>query len=371
MNTAMQNLPAVRDNQALAQVIQQVKEQSNSLIPEMLNFVKPDIKLGFQLISVDTNLPDETYNIKDTTGAWVKKSKKALSNNDIYSVDGGKFALHLKKLNEIAQGAGLRIIDSKILMREVDAEGRATFIKHQVRWEMKQIDGSTKVGVATGEYNYQEDMQRFFKASQTADDNKQIQKRRNYAGALAESNAVSRAIQQALPKLKASYKIEELKKPFLVPCVIQDVTEMLNEHPDLKRAYIAQQLGLTNFLFPQPTQPSIELEEKQQLTLKPQEPKKEVAEEIKDAVMVEQPQAEESKEEAQELPDFELEATISEWEQASQEDRATFILKKAKETGVSSYKDKPITAEVLAKASVKGQCDLIRLLITTQTKEVK
>jgi hypothetical protein len=73
-------------------------------------------------------------------------------------VDGGKYALHLNKINEIAQASDLKITDSRIIDRKVDNDGRVTYISHQVSWEMRNIDGSIKSGVATGKYDYYNDV---------------------------------------------------------------------------------------------------------------------------------------------------------------------------------------------------------------------
>jgi hypothetical protein len=224
------DFPRVSDNNALQLFIEEVKKVMIPLVPELYVFTKPELKIGFQKVSV--NLEKDTY-----------------------IVDGGKYSLHLNKLSEIAQAAGLIITDSRELLREKDESGRATLIKHQVSWEMKSIDGSVKSGVATGEYNYLEDCARFvYKADEVKSGKTiakkgelktaQINKRRTYGGSLAESNAMSRAISKALVKLQQSFTKEELSKPFLVPCVITDFSDILKQHPDLERLYIAQQLGI-------------------------------------------------------------------------------------------------------------------------------
>jgi len=230
ITTQAVDFPRVSDNNALQLFIEEVKKVMIPLVPELYVFTKPELKIGFQKVSVNIE--------KDT-----------------YLVDGGKYSLHLNKLSEIAQAAGLIITDSKELLREKDESGRATLIKHQVAWEMKSIDGSVKSGVATGEYNYLEDCARFvYKADEVKNGKTiakkgelktaQINKRRTYGGSLAESNAMSRAISKALTKLQQSFTKEELSKPFLIPCVITDFTDILKQHPDLEKLYISQQLGI-------------------------------------------------------------------------------------------------------------------------------
>ncbi len=270
MSTALINLPVIKENNQLTKFLDTVKQTMIPLVPEMMNFVKPELKLGFQKITVETTFGEYT------DGGGTKRKQK--SNRDIYEVDGGRYSLHLSKLNEIAQAAGLKITDSKPIERQNDPkDGRVSFIKHQMKWELRAIDGSIKSGAVTGEYSYEEDKHRNFKEAQ-------INKRRNFAGSLAESNCMARVINKAISKLPQSFTLTELKKPFLVPCVIEDYSEMLKKYPEMEKAYIAQKIGLAGFLMSTPEQLSNEIHkahedyEKEPVNEEPKADNKEVEE---------------------------------------------------------------------------------------------
>jgi hypothetical protein len=254
-------LPVINDNTQLMTFLDKAKETMIPLVPEMYNFVKPELKIGFQKITVDIE-------------------------KDAYKTDGGNYALNLKKLNEIAQASGLNVTASKQVTRDTDKDGRVVFVKHEVKWEMRSIDGSLKIGTATGEYNYKEDVARLLYKEDTyekvwdggqkkmvntktllgkkGDPNySQINKRRTYAGSLAESNAISRAINKGIAKLQNNFKAEELKKPFLVPCVIEDPSDLLKKYPELERAYLAKMVGVADVIYPHYKTGEIIPEEKQ------------------------------------------------------------------------------------------------------------
>lgn len=237
--TAANSLPLVQDNNSLSTFLRGVEKIMIPLVPEMLNFVKPELKLGFEKINV----------VKD---------------RDAYWVDGG-YALKLTKLNEIAVAAGIQISCGRNPINTYDESGRITNVKHYVEWTYRNIDGSTKRGEISGEYNYFEDVQKFTAKEDKIKDKKVILKkgeinwnainqRRAKAGQLAESNAIYRAINKALPKLRGTYTEAELSKPFLVPCVIEDPTDMLAKYPDLEKEYIKAKLGIAGKIYADPQQ---------------------------------------------------------------------------------------------------------------------
>lgn len=229
------NLPLVQDNNSLSVFLQKIEKIMIPLVPEMLNFVKPELKLGFEKINV-------------------------IKERDAYYVQGG-YALKLTKLNEIAVAAGIQISCGRNPEKTYDDAGRIINVKHYVEWTYRNIDGSIKRGEISGEYNYSEDIQKFTAKEDKFDDNKKLKlkkgdvdwnsvnQRRAKAGQLAESNAIYRAINKALPKLRGTYTAEELKKPFLVPCVIEDTADMLAKYPDLEREYIKSKLGIVGMLY--------------------------------------------------------------------------------------------------------------------------
>lgn len=220
----------IASNEEMSTFLQKLKDQTIPLFPDTVNFgVRPEFKLSATIVKVDPNNP-----------------------RDVYPVDGGKVALHLNKINEIAQAADLKITDSRILEREVDERGRVVYINHQVKWEMKSIDGTTKTGVATGKYDYYNDL--------ATKKEGVVKSRRKHAEALAESNARTRAFNMGVAKLSQAFDKKELAKPFLIPCVVQDFTELLKDLPEdeqlrLKKLYAAKQMGVGEQLYPS-SQPS-------------------------------------------------------------------------------------------------------------------
>lgn len=166
--------------------------------------------------------------------------------------------MHLSKLNEIAQQAGIQIIDSRIIERKTDEQGRVTFISHQVRGRLKSVDGSIKEDVATGKYDYYRDLEKYIgKDGKPLE--KMIKSRRSHAEALAESNAKTRLFNKLVAKLPTNFTLDELKKPFLIPYVIEDKDELIKSLPEedqreIKRRLAMKRLGLMEEIYPS-TQP--------------------------------------------------------------------------------------------------------------------
>ncbi len=220
----------ISSNEQMHNFLEKVKTVTIPLFPDTLNFVRPEFKLSATVVSVDTNV--------DRNG----------NNRDLYKTENGQYALHLNKLNEISKAAGVRITDSRILERKIDDKGRVTYVLYQVKGYVKGIDGSIKEDVATGKYDYYRDLEKY--ASE-----KQIKGRRGHAEALAESNAKTRLFNKLVTKLPQSFTLAELKKPFLVPCVIEDKNELLKDldpetQKQIKAEYARKQLGLASQIYP-------------------------------------------------------------------------------------------------------------------------
>lgn len=341
------NNKLIGSNTELQTFYEDIKALTIPLIPETLNFgVRPELKLSATLVTVDTQV-DQSKN-----------------NRDIYSTDGGKFALHLTKLNEIAQAAGLRITDSRIIERQTDDQGLVIYISHQMKWEMKSIDGSMKDGTVTGKYDYMADLadQKAKKKTEA-----QIIKRRRHADALAESNCLTRAISKALAKLPQSFSLEELKKPFLVPCVTEDKRELLKGLPpeaqaELKKMEAARALGLLEVMYPQQ--------------------KREVAPDT--ASFVETPADTTPQSHSPSTPAYETaqvveETTMSqtemnkiiagEFRDASQQERTEKILALAKLTGYKLPGGKEVNAGTIERSTLEKQISTIEYLLNLQAEE--
>jgi len=223
----------IDDNNKLQTFIERAKQITIPLFPETVQFVDKALKYGAAIVTVDINI--------DQYG----------NNHDIYKNESGGYSLHLSKLNEIAQQAGIQIIDSRIIERRVDEYGRVTFINHQVRGRMKSIDGTIKEIVVTGKYDYYRDIEYYGKGDAN---NKQVKARRKHAEALAESNAIYRLYNKLIAKIPQSFTLEELKKPFLIPYVIEDKDALLKELPEneqilIKKELVRKRLGLIDSIY--------------------------------------------------------------------------------------------------------------------------
>ena len=214
----------INTNNQLAEFVEKAKAVTNPLFPETVQFTEPSLKFGASIVSIDTS-----------------------GTRDIYKNESGGYCLHLSKLNEIAHNAGLQITDSRILERKTDEQGRVTYINHQVKWRLKSVDGSIKEGVATGKYDYFNDL--------NTKSEGMVKSRRKHAEALAESNALTRAYNKAIAKLPQSFTLEELKKPFLIPYVIEDKNELLKDLPKedqlaIKKELARKRLGISDAIYP-------------------------------------------------------------------------------------------------------------------------
>jgi hypothetical protein len=222
---ALQQLPTVKNQVELTKALDQLKQHFNVLVPAQMNFSSPLHKVALEAVQLDARVDEKKNGV------------------DIYSPEGGdKYTLHYKAANKIAGAAGINWTSSEVVRRDVGDDGRAIYIEHSVAWEVKRPNGSTKKGVTSGFYRYEEDKKKFTNP-------KQIEGRRRFAEALAESNAKLRGIFEALEQLPRAFTLEELKKPFLVPCVIEDINELAKDDPEIRRMIAAQALGITDQLY--------------------------------------------------------------------------------------------------------------------------
>ncbi|MDQ7818703.1 MAG: hypothetical protein RDU14_16880 [Melioribacteraceae bacterium] len=232
----------VNDNTQLQQIFAQADQKTNNLVASSMTFgARPELVLGFTLITVNTTLEKYTYN---------QKEYDQKSNGDIFLVDkkSKRYALHLRKLKEIAQAAGVEITHQKEIDHQYDDNGKTTYVKFELGWKMVSIDGSTKSGLQIGEYSYLAQVEKHKKDDGNVNEDF-IEKQRGDGAKLAMSNALGRAIKDALPKMKGTFTIDELKKPFLVPCVIKDLSKLLEKYPDVEKMLLAKELGISNLIY--------------------------------------------------------------------------------------------------------------------------
>jgi hypothetical protein len=221
-----EQLPAVKSQVELNQALNRMRQHFNVLVPAQMNFSSLMHKVALEAVQLDATVDNKGNGI------------------DIYSPDSsGKYTLHYKAANKIAGAAGINWTKSYAAKRDVGADGRVIYIEHVVEWEVKKINGSTKKGVTTGHYRYEEDK------AKLAANPKQIETRRRFAEGLAESNAKLRAIFEALEQLPRHFTIDELRKPFLVPCVVEDLNELAKDDPEIRKMLVANSLGIVDKVF--------------------------------------------------------------------------------------------------------------------------
>lgn len=238
----------INTNEQLSSFVERASAATIPIFPETVQFTEPSLKFGAAIVSVDSKL--------DSYG----------NNKDIYKNSDGSYCLHLSKLNEIAQQSGLHITDSRVLERKTDEQGRVTYIEHQVKGKLRSVDGSIKEATITGKYDYFRDKEKY-----TSE--KQVKGRRSHAEALAESNAITRLINKLIAKLPQSFTIDELKKPFLIPYVIEDKDALLAGLPvedqlSIKKEVARKRLGLIDTIYQSgsPSSPTQDIQEAEVIT---------------------------------------------------------------------------------------------------------
>lgn len=321
----------IDSNTALSTFVNRAKELTIPLFPQTVHFTDPALKFGAAVVSVNTQL--------DSYG----------NNRDIYKNESGGYCLHLSKLNEIAQQAGIQIIDSRILERKVDETGRVTFINHQVRGRMKSIDGSIKEVVTTGKYDYFRDVESLGKG----DPNKnQVKARRKHAEALAESNAITRVYNKLIAQIPTNFTLDELKKPFLIPFVIEDKDAILNQLPEDERKEVVKELvrkrlGIADQIYGAPAQQI----ENANITIIDDEPEAPAQPQVEGLTVEQQNRI-----------------IAKEFEGSPQAERTEKILNLVKLSGYQDPSGIAITASRIEKQSVENQINFLERLLNLQSK---
>jgi len=320
----------INNNTELQTFVDKARALTNPIFPETVQFTDTALKFGAALITVDLKL--------DKYG----------NNRDVYRNESGGYCLHLSKLNEIAQQSGITITDSRILERKTDERGRVTFISHQVKGKFKSVDGSIKEDVATGKYDYFRDLEKY-------SSDKQVKSRRNHAEALAESNAKTRLFNKLVAKLPSSFTLDELKKPFLIPYVIEDKDELLkslpkSEQDKIKSELVRKRLGITSKIYGGP-----EEHQSSQDRI------------IEDAEVT---SVETGNTESEITPEEQNKINAETFREAPQSERTDVILNLCKKHEIKSKSGTEITAAMVEKSSIDDQIKFIEKLYNMESQAV-
>lgn len=233
----------------LEELLAIAEAQTINLIPKTVTFgTRLDLILTTHLIFVNTTLRDLSFTNKQ--GKVINYKEK--SNGDIYLVDSKskKYALSNRKLKEIADAAGIISIDlNRIGDIEYDVNGRINYVKYKLIWERLDIDGTTKRGITEGFYSYQAQVDKKKKDDDESYDLSFLEKQRGDGEKLAIANAYSRAIRDAIPQMPATFTLEELQKPLLVPSVTKDLSKLIEQFPNIQEALLAKELGVADLIY--------------------------------------------------------------------------------------------------------------------------
>ena len=180
----------------------------------------PLLKIAVNIVRISTNRDDK----------------------DIYQEKNGEWALTKKGLMKLMAAANIQIMKSQSTppspCRKCLEMARATKTPCQcnlcenrddIAWEVTisvpDLTGGSRMVTASREFLCADERRK-------CKTDTQFQAIYAFRGAFAESKALNRALREAL-MLKASYKMEELSRPFAVPLVTLDMDE-----PDVRKAMI-------------------------------------------------------------------------------------------------------------------------------------
>lgn len=220
----VEQLPAVKSQEQLSQALGRMKDSFNLLVPAQMNFSSPLHKVSLEAVQLDPTVDDKGNGV------------------DFYRPGrSGGFTLHYKAINKLAAASGVQLTDGRIVKRDVDKDGRATYVEYSIKWSVKRVNGSIRTGESTGTYKWEEERR--------GPNLNQAEQARRFAEQRAESNAKVRAFFEALDMLPRSFTPQEMAKPFLVPCVVEDLTDLIRDDPEAKRMVVAHALGMTESVF--------------------------------------------------------------------------------------------------------------------------
>lgn len=220
----VEQLPAVKNQEQLSQALGRLKDTFNLLVPAQMNFSSPLHKVSLEAVQLDPKIDDKGNGV------------------DFYRPGkSGGFTLHYKAINKLAAASGVQLTNGRIVKREVDKDGRTTYVEYSIQWSVKRVNGSIRQGESTGTYKWEEERR--------GPNLNMAEQARRFAEQRAESNAKVRAFFEALDMLPRSFNPAEMAKPFLVPCVVEDLTDLIRDDPEAKRMVLAHSLGMTGEVF--------------------------------------------------------------------------------------------------------------------------
>ena len=231
-------LPVVKTNSDLNAMVHDVfkPDKFNVLVPKFMSF-GPAVKIAIQMVELDSNIDPQK-----------KRSK------DFWTIDGKDYILSANAIRKLSGAADIRWVTAECGIDGEPAYDPKTGQINRIRYKAVCIVITSlctiKNGIGIYEYNYANDLQdhRFRekekKNGKWVATNKikwgQVNQRRQFAVQLVESGAKARAIYDALGIIEKSYSKADISKPFIVPCVIDDLDY---SDPVIKRMVAERALG--------------------------------------------------------------------------------------------------------------------------------
>jgi len=304
-----ENLPVISSQRELNENLRKyyTPDRYNLLVPPAMNFSSPYHKVALVPVFCDTRV-DNRGNGKDI---WKPG-------------DSEEFTFHMSFLNKLAGTANLIWTDSRSIVYEKSEEDKLPErIEHQVKWMIQKPDGSWRYGVSIGRYNYHTDKKRF-------KHQKQVDRRREFAETLAESNAKTRAIFEALDGIYRQYKLEDLSKPFVVPRVVEDYRDLIGDDPEAKRMYLAHIFKQSDRISGRLEEPVNQSDEQKETHQQIEQPKSDeqpqAGYDIPDANYYEDAPAEQPQAPGPETPEMKKQAFVKQWNDLGEKDRVENIV---------------------------------------------
>lgn len=231
-------LPVIKTNADLHALVHNVftPDKFNVLVPKAVSF-GPAVKIAVQMVELDSDIDPQK-----------KRSK------DFWSIDGKDYILSANAIRKLAVAADIKWVTAECGIDGEPAYDPKTGQINRIRYKAVCIVitslGTIKNGIGIYEYNYANDLQDHrFREKEKINGKwvatkkikwNQVNQRRQFAIQLIESGAKARAIYDALGIIEKSYSKADISKPFIVPCVIDDLDY---SDPVIKRMVAERALG--------------------------------------------------------------------------------------------------------------------------------
>ena len=222
--------------------------------------LKKQLKNEQIMLLPDLDCPSESVLLSVSNVQLIGKKNPEDRTQDYWSPNGFDYFLTKSALRRIAKSAGLRIIDSILINRQIGADLRVVYANMSIKYQYLKINGDEHQSSALGEYSYYEDLKNIMILENGSDldpspqrksspNHELIESRRRFSSSVAEGNALKKALCEIYPRLQKPFRIDELINPFIVIKVVYNKEKALKDNPEFRSAYINKILGLGESMF--------------------------------------------------------------------------------------------------------------------------